>query len=124
ILDNEILPELVGQRGRQHARELVGRPARGIRHDEGDDAARILLSEARHRDGQSSENRRNHTEDPPHRTLLLRRAFRKAYASGSPGHKTEGGWPWAKARRLQRTKPAAGRSCGSVWVTGPTPFIG
>jgi hypothetical protein len=71
ILHDEILPELLRQYRRQHARELVGRTTRGIRHDQGDDAARILLCRAGQRPGEKTENCRCNTDDTPHRTLLL-----------------------------------------------------
>ena len=43
VLDDEILSELLGELRRQHARELVGRPARRIGNDDRDGAARIVL---------------------------------------------------------------------------------
>jgi hypothetical protein len=67
VLDDEILSELVGERRRQHARELIGRPPRRIRHDDGDDAAWILLRGARRRASENTEQSRQYTQDVPHR---------------------------------------------------------
>src|SRR5262249_24418 len=104
VLDDEILPELVRQRRRQHARELVGRPAGGIRHDEGDDAARILLGEAQRRESENPENRHNRTDDTPHRTLLLRRLSGQLTLPVSPATRRKAsclrrraGW-WCRGR--------------------------
>ena len=87
ILDDEVLPELLRQHRRQHARELVGRTAGGIGHDQGDDAARILLRQAGQRPGEKTENSRCNTDDTPHRTLLLFRRFAGAYDPGMTGNK-------------------------------------
>ena len=73
VLDDEILLRASPTATwRQHARELVGRPAGRIGHDDGDGAARILLRRARRARRQADRQRpAAMCSDAPHHSLLL-----------------------------------------------------
>ena len=47
---------LIGQSLRQYARDLIGRPAGGIRHDDRDGVVRIGLRQCRHDKGEKTDN--------------------------------------------------------------------
>ena len=50
VLDDEAVPELLREARGEEPRELVSRSARGIRHDERDVLARVLLRHAKARE--------------------------------------------------------------------------
>src|SRR5205807_7128065 len=104
VLDHKGLAELRAEPRREHARNLVSRPAGGKGHDDGDGLRRIVLSK-RH--------------DTPQREQKSHR-----HLPGMIGSSTYGILPAAKCSVLRPPKMRVGRSRGSVCVKGPTPFIG
>ena len=121
VLDDEVLPELLGKSRRQHARELIGRAAGRVGHDDGDGAARIVLRRAAAEREQTAANaaaKRGSAScaDVFSGAYVLRNDRQQAGRASCPGGEVQ---RVAAAEDRRRPVVADRRA-----VKGPTPFIG
>src|SRR5436309_15481391 len=91
VFDNEVLLQLVRQRLREYACDLVGRSARRVRNDDSDGVVRVGLRPSRNHESTKSDNGQCAGKGALHwRRLLPFASFSKAYAAGMTGNKRHG----------------------------------